>query len=90
MHEYCSCVNSSCFIQLLTLVVLGPENAAPDLNVANVLYTLPIHSTNHHKPEEHSPKLVPTDTQGEDGKYMELSDAIIAPSEYLCPNKTVT
>ena len=62
----------------------------PEVNVNSVLYALPEISTDQENTDKHSPKLTTTYPLGEDQKYMELSDAVIPPSEYLCPRKTVT
>ena len=62
----------------------------PLLDIANAVYALPTHSPDQRNPVEHPSNLTPTEAKGEEGKYMELSDAIIAPSDYLCPAKTAT
>ena len=82
------------FIFLYSLInlhyYLCSENEMPYLEVANVVYALPTHSTDQQNLQEHSLKLTATQAEGEDGKYLELSDAVFTPSEYLRPKKTVT
>ena len=65
------------------------ESEAPVLDVANVLYAFPMHSTDQQNVQEPSLKLTPTDMQGEDGKYMELADSTIVLSECPTLEKTV-
>ena len=62
----------------------------PEVNVNNILYALPEVSTDQENTDKCSPKLTTTYPLGEDQKYMELSDAVMPPFEYLCHQKTVT